>query len=155
MRESRLLTHAPNLGLLAALAVVMMLVAGCGGGGGTTATETGFPASLTNYHSPAQWCELIETAGLEKYAELGRKLEREGKIKFVKPPTLDAGYNAFSWIDEGEIWINSPLFANYPQIRDQAEIFLHELIHIDSGEATHEGPWWSAQAQFRAYFASE
>jgi hypothetical protein len=44
------------------------------------------------------------------------------------------------------------MFERYPTMLDQATIFLHELIHIRSGEVTHLGPWWVAQDQFRVYY---
>ncbi|MGC9319601.1 MAG: hypothetical protein ACP5KN_16340 [Armatimonadota bacterium] len=97
---------------------------------------------------------MIEEAGFPEYAELGRELLADGQVKLVSPPTLEAGFNAFAWIDAREIWINEPMFERYPDVVDQATIFLHELIHIKSGECTHLGPWWSAQSEFHSYWTN-
>lgn len=141
-----------SVSLLFAAGVGMTVLAGCGGGGGVTSpADTGFPANIANYNPPSRWIELIEAAGLSEYATLGRQLEAAGKITVVGPAALDESYNAFSWIADRKIWINSPMFGRYPDVMDQAEIFLHELIHIQSGEMSHQGPWWSAQSQFRTW----
>lgn len=141
--------------LLILTASVSLALTGCGGGGaGVSASGGGdtFPANLPNYHTPEQWIALIETAGFQDYADLGRQLVREGKVTVVTPPTLDAQFNAYSWISDKEIWINAPMFTRYPDITQQATIFLHELIHIRSAESTHTGPWWSVQDQFAVYW---
>lgn len=145
----------------------LMLVAGTGGalvisgcGGGTMApaqypappTQTSSRPDIPNYHAPTEWIEMIATAGLGEYAELGRTMLAEGRVRIVAPPVLDANYNAFAWLDANEIWINEPMFARYPDVLDQATIFLHELIHVKSTEQTHFGPWWSALSEFRAYY---
>ena len=142
--------------LLVLAALICLALSGCGGGGGPVSSggTATFPASLPNYHAPDEWLALLETAGLQEYADLGRQLVREGKVKVVSPPTLGAQFNAFSWIPEKEIWINAPMFSRYPLLSDQADIFLHELIHIKSGECTHLGPWWSALNQFTTYWQS-
>ncbi len=95
---------------------------------------------------------MIDEAGLTEYADLGRELLAQGKVRIVSPPELSEPFNAFAWLNTREIWINTPMFERYPDVLDQATIFLHELIHIHSGECTHVGPWWSAQSEFRAYF---
>ncbi len=100
-----------------------------------------------------EWIEMIDEAEMTEYAQLGRDLAAQDRVRFVSPPTLDANFNAFAHIDTREIWINEPMFERYPDVLDQATIFLHELIHIYSGECTHSGPWWSAQSEFRAYYA--
>jgi hypothetical protein len=137
--------------------IVLTAVAGCGGGeaGGTAidATDDGFPTNLANYRSPEQWISMIEEAGLKDYADLGRQLTATKKIIFVSPPTLNTSFNAFSWVPQKEVWINSPMLSRYPKATDQAEILLHELIHIKSGETTHSGPWWDAQTEFRQYWS--
>lgn len=136
------------------------LLVGCGGDGQFTDMNIGSaPAgpdpSPTVSPATAQvneWIDMIEEAGLTEYAQLGRELLAQGKVRIVSPPTLDAGFNAFAWIDIREIWLNTPMFERYPDVLDQATIFLHELIHIRSGECTHRGPWWSAQDEFRVYY---
>lgn len=140
--------------LLALAVLIAYTLSGCGGGGGDVPGSSGgsFPTNLPNYHAPEEWIALIQTAGLQEYADLGRQLVKEGKVKIVSPPTLDVSYNAYSWNSEEEIWINSPIFSRYPDIVQQATIFLHELIHIKYGEETHNGPWWSAQDQFVTYW---
>ena len=148
---------ARHLWLLSVLVTVLSLTfAGCGGGGGDTGSGGGntFPASLPNYHAPSEWIALLEAAGLQEYADLGNQLIRDGKVKVVMPPTLDAQFNAFSWITDREIWINAPMFSRYPNAGLQATIFLHEMIHIKSGESSHAGPWWAVQDQFAAYCQS-
>jgi hypothetical protein len=99
-----------------------------------------------------EWIAMIEDAGMAEYAELGRELLAQGRVRIVSPPLLDAGFNAFAHINTREVWINTPMFDRYPDTLDRATIFLHELIHIRSGEITHNGPWWSAQDRFRVYY---
>lgn len=147
-------------GALMIAAASPLLLAGCGGGSALPPAQLN-PAApqrpawdVPNYHAPDQWIEMIAQAGLSRYAALGSDLVSQGRVRLVAPPTLDANYNAFAWLDSGEIWINRPMFERYPDVLDQATIFLHELIHIDSTEQTHLGPWWSAQSEFRAYFAT-
>jgi len=147
-------------GALAIVAVTPLLLAGCGGDfalpdSQSTPAAPQTPAwDVPNYHSPDQWIEMIAQAGLSRYAALGRALVSQGRVILVTPPMLDHNYNAYAWLDTEEIWINAPMFERYPDVLDQATIFLHELIHVDSTEQTHFGPWWSAQSDFRAYFAT-
>ncbi|HCA47808.1 MAG TPA: hypothetical protein DEP45_10775 [Armatimonadetes bacterium] len=103
----------------------------------------------------ADWIDMIDSAGLSEYAQLGRELLAQGKVSMVSPPMLDADYNAFAHVNTREVWINRPMFERYPTMLDQATIFLHELIHIHSGEVTHFGPWWIAQDQFRVYYSTQ
>ena len=98
-----------------------------------------------------EYNDMINRAGLIKYAELGQKMQREGRVKFVVPPRLDSRFNAYANIGAGEIWLNKPMYDRYPRITHQATIFLHELIHIDSKEMTHRGEWWSAQDEFAVW----
>lgn len=98
------------------------------------------------------WCDMIAQAGLPDYAAEGKELLRQRDIYLVSPPRLDARYNAFTWFPEAVIWINTPMFDRYPRIADQAEIFLHELIHVRSQEMSHSGPWWSALTTYRSYW---
>jgi hypothetical protein len=130
---------------------VILGAPGCGGGGSTETGSTTFPADLPNYHTPEEWIAQFDAAGLQDYAYLGRRLVQEGKVVVVSPPTLDASFNAFAWTSEREIWINAPMFSRYPRVQHQATIFLHELIHINSGVSTHMGPWWSVQDEFAKY----
>ena len=140
----------PSL-LLAIVATVALT--GCGGGGtGDSPGPLAPQSNLPNYHSPEEWIALIETAGLMDYANLGRELLSEQRVKLVAPPLLDEQFNAYSWIADREIWINTPMFARYPGIVEQATIFLHELIHISSMQSTHTGPAWAAQDQFAVYW---
>ncbi|NLE61254.1 MAG: hypothetical protein GX616_23135, partial [Planctomycetes bacterium] len=136
---------------------------GCAGGGAgavvnTPATNNEIdPASSFN---PAAWIDLIEAAGAQnpafyEYAELGRQLVARDKVVLVSPPTLGAGFNAFAWIEEREIWINEPMFTRYPSVIDQATIFLHEMIHIMTGEVTHAGPAWSLQDEFAMFYSDQ
>lgn len=134
-----------------------LTLAGCGGGGegltdSVSSGKSTFPANLPNYHTFDEWLALIRVAGFSEYADLGAQLVSEGKVTVVMPPTLDASFNSYAWISQREIWINSPMFSRYPDIVHQATIFLHELIHIKSGESTHTGAWWSAQDQFATYW---
>ncbi len=98
------------------------------------------------------WCDMIERAGLSDLAALGRRLHAQGRVRFVRPPLLDAEWNAFADLQGNEVLINEPLWGRYPARIDRATIFLHELIHIDSGEMSHYGPWWAAQEMFRQYW---
>jgi hypothetical protein len=138
--------------LLVMMAFAAVLLSGCGGGGEMGAPSGIQASDLPNYHSPEQWIALIETAGFEEYATLGRELVSEGRVKFVAPPTLDASFNAFAWTTEREIWINAPMFDRYPGIVQQATIFLHEMIHIATAESTHAGPEWAVLDQFAVYW---
>lgn len=143
--------RATTVGLAIVTGVVVIFsISGCGGGatGGTLASD----ASLPNYHSPEEWISLIDQAGLTEYAALGRELSAQGRIRLVSPPLLDARFNAFSFLTDREVWINTPLFTRYPSLVDQTTIFLHELIHIAHNEASHNGSWWSAQDQFTNYW---
>jgi hypothetical protein len=97
---------------------------------------------------------MIEEAGFADYARLGSEMVASGRVKMVSPPELGENFNAFAFVDTDEIWINRPMFDRYPDVVDQATIFLHELIHIKSGECTHNGPWWSAQGEFHAYWTA-
>lgn len=138
-----------------------VLLGGCGGAAVVPAQESATPAQpshrsdIPNYHAPSEWVEMIAAAGLAEYAALGRRMLDEGRVRIVAPPSLDANYNAFAWLDSNEIWINEPMFERYPDVLDQATIFLHELIHIKSTEQTHLGPWWSAQSEFRARYVAQ
>ncbi len=136
-------------------------LAGCGGagvpineGGVTTPSEpTRTPSSTSTINTLAgEWIDMIDAAGMTEYAQLGRELLAQGDVRIVSPPELDARFNAFAHINTREVWINTPMFQRYPDVLDRATIFLHELIHIRSGEVTHGGPWWSAQNEFRAYY---
>ena len=98
---------------------------------------------------------MIEEAGFADYAELGSELLAAGRVRIVSPPELDEDFNAYAFINTREIWINEPMFARYPDVVSQATIFLHELIHIQSGECTHSGPWWSAQSEFYTYWHNQ
>jgi len=144
--------------LVVSIAVVGLVGCGGGGGGASSANSSGSigPATdgIPNYNPPSRWIELIAQAGLQSYADLGSQVDVARKVILVSPPTLSETFNAFTWINEGEIWINSPMFERYPDVVDQGEIFLHELIHLSSGETSHEGPWWSDLTLYRAYWAS-
>lgn len=145
------------------LCIVAASITGCAGGGGgavvdTPATNNGIDPA--NSFDPAAWIELIEAAGTQnpvfyEYAELGRQLVAQGNVVIVSPPTLDESFNAFSWIVEREIWINEPMFTRYPSVIDQATIFLHEMIHIMTGEVTHAGPAWSLQDEFAMFYSDQ
>jgi hypothetical protein len=139
------------------LIVTGFALAGCGGGGGTGATDPGgiiFPANVPNVHQPDEWIALIEAAGFQEYADLARELLTQRKIRFVRPPTLMSNYNAYAFVPERMIWINEPLFERYPDIVQQAAIFLHEMVHVSSGELSHVGPWWKTTDDFEAYWQS-
>lgn len=110
------------------------------------------PAPRSTTAVANEWIDMIEEAGLTEYAELGREILRTGSLRIVSPATLNADFNAFAHINTREIWISTLMFERYPSDLDQATIFLHELIHIKSGEITHLGPWWSAQSAFRAFY---
>jgi len=142
--------------LLLVVSTAVVGLVGCGGGVAQSDVPSGLPSGvhLPNYNPPSRWIELIAQAGLQSYADLGSQVDAARKVILVSPPTLDQTFNAFTWINEGEIWINSPLFARYPDVVDQGEIFLHELIHLSSGETSHEGPWWSDLTVYRDYWAS-
>lgn len=136
-------------------------LAGCGGaeqaitgGVGAIPSETSpTPDAMTPTAAVAnEWIEMIDDAGMTEYAQLGRELLAQGRVRVVSPPRLDVSFNAFAYINTREILINTPMFERYPDLLDQATIFLHELIHIRSGELTHSGPWWSAQSEFRAHY---
>lgn len=101
------------------------------------------------------WCDMIEEACLSDLAALGRRMHAQGRVRFVRPPLLDAEWNAFADVRAGEVLINEPLWSRYPDTLDRATIFLHELIHIRSGEMSHYGPWWAAQEMFRQYWARQ
>lgn len=151
------LTPPHSACLLLIFAVVFCpVLSGCGGGGGgggdVASGNVSFPENLPNYHAPDEWIVLLRAAGLQEYADLGQQLTAAGKVIVVAPPTLDADFNAYAWISDREIWINSPMYSRYPDIGHQATIFLHEMIHIKSGESTHTGPWWSIQDQFAVYW---
>ncbi|MFP4250940.1 MAG: hypothetical protein ACLFU7_14865 [Armatimonadota bacterium] len=120
----------------------------------TTPSEpTRTPSGTSTINALADdWIDMIEAAGMGEYAQLGRELLARGNVRIVSPPELDARFNAFAHINTREIWINTPMLQRYPDVLDRATIFLHELIHIRSGEVTHGGPWWSAQSEFRAYY---
>lgn len=158
MSQTHAQVRSHSVVLCLMLGILLAAVTGCGGGGGVglsggSVNPPGGPANLANYQALVQWASLIEQAGLPEYAALGRQLSSGGKAIFVSPPTLGETFNAFSWIAQKEIWINSPLFSRYPKATDQAEIFLHELIHLKSGEASHVGPWWSALDEYRQYWS--
>ena len=99
------------------------------------------------------WCDMIEQAALSEYANLGRRMHAQGRVRFVRPPALDAEFNAFADVRAGEVWINEPMWSRYPDRLDRATILLHELIHLHSGELSHYGPWWADQERFRQYWA--
>jgi hypothetical protein len=153
----------PTYSLVLVICLTVVVLAGCGGGGGEApaasrahGSSPGYPAEIPNFHSPEQWIELIDDAGsvnsaFYEYADLGRRLLADGAVKFVSPPTLGEQFNAFCWIDTEEIWINEPMFARYPDVVEQASIFLHEMIHIKTGEVTHDGPCWSLPNEFESY----
>lgn len=146
-----------NLFLFIIVAILVLLFVGCKRHKKVEPTEAPPPQHNNDIvNSPEQlvftWIYLIENAGFNEYAALAKYMMSEGRIKFVAPPMLDADYNAFTWLDTDEIWINKPMFTRYPNVLDQATIFLHELIHIKSREQTHNGPWWSAQDEFLAYY---
>ena len=145
--------------LLLTAAACSVMLTGCGGGSaGAMTAPAAPPASQTtgsdipNYNPPSTWISMIEEAGFADYARLGSEMVASGRVKMVSPPELGENFNAFAYVDTKEIWINRPLFDRYPDVVDQATIFLHELIHIKSGELTHNGPWWSAQGEFHAYW---
>ena len=117
-----------------------------------TVSTASNPANLPNYHSMEELLHLIEMAGIDDYAAFGRSLLRAGKVKIVSPPDLPENYNAYAWIREGEIWINTPMFQRYPNIIDQATIFLHEMVHIKWNIVTHEGPMWHVLSDFRRFY---
>jgi hypothetical protein len=98
---------------------------------------------------------MIAQAGFADYAALGSELLAAGRVSIVSPPDLDENFNAYAFINTREVWINEPMFTRYPDVVDQATIFLHELIHIRSGECTHSGPWWSAQSEFYTYWRNQ
>ena len=148
--------------LLLAAAACSTLMTGCGGAAtGATTSPASPPASQTrtmdipNYHAPSEWVSMIAQAGFTEYAQLGSSLIARGRVSIVSPPTLPESFNAYAFIYDSEIWINEPMFARYPDVLSQATIFLHELIHIHSQEASHEGPWWSAQNEFYTYWANQ
>ena len=105
-----------------------------------------------NYHSPTACVNLIRLAGFEAHAKIIDGMIAAKKIILVTPPTLNDSINAYAWIPQKEIWINTPLFARYPDIREQASIILHEVIHIESQEQTHEGPMWKDIQVFEVYW---
>ena len=148
--------------LLLAAATCSSLLTGCGGAtAGATTTPAAPPASQTravdipNFHQPSEWVSMIAEAGFADYAALGSELLAAGRVEIVSPPELDEDFNAYAFINTREIWINEPMFTRYPDVVDQATIFLHELIHIQSGECTHSGPWWSAQSEFYTYWHNQ
>lgn len=147
--------------LTAVMIVVATLMTGCGGGGTPAgavsetapAKDAQAPQTLTPASAMVnEWIEMIDEAGFCDYAQLGREMLQQGRVIIVSPTTLGDNFNAFAHINTREIWLNTPLFERYPDVLDQATIFLHELIHIHSGEATHNGPWWSHQDEFRVYY---
>lgn len=105
-----------------------------------------------NYHTPKQWNDLVRIAGFEKFALIGDAVIASKKVILVSPPTLDDRFNAITWIVEREIWINRSLFARYPTIQEQSAIWVHELVHLDSQEASHNGPWWSVVNEYEHYW---
>ncbi len=152
----RTLSPSCRIRFMLSLATLLSVVlSGCGGGvtAGLPHEDATFPANLPNYHAPEEWIALLEQAGLREYAALARELVRDDKVIVVTPAQLDGQVNSFAWITEREIWINAPMFSRYPDIGHQATIFLHELIHIQSGEASHEGAWWAIQDQFAVWWA--
>jgi len=140
-----------------ALGLSVLALTGCGGGGTTDTASTGgtmFPSSIPDVHQPEEWVSLIDAAGFPEYAALGRQLIANRTILLVSPPTLPENYNAYAFIPERRVWINSPMFTRYPNIVQQAAIFLHEMVHIKTGESTHNGEWWAIPDQFEAYWRS-
>ncbi|MGI5819792.1 MAG: hypothetical protein ACOX9R_17040 [Armatimonadota bacterium] len=149
----------PHISTEVAVCALLLTATGLTGCGGAIHPAEGRPieAATPDAMTPTavmvnEWIEMIETAGMTEYAQLGRELLAQGRVRIVSPPALDAGFNAFAHINTREIWINTPMFDRYPEVLDRATIFLHELIHIRSGEITHNGPWWSAQNEFRVYY---
>lgn len=161
MRSSISVFGRATYSLIFVLCLTVVMLAGCGGGEMPAASPSygnsrGYATDIPDFHSPEEWIELLEVAGAAnptfyEYADLGRQLLANDKVKFVSPPTLGDQFNAFCWIEDQVIWINEPMFARYPDVIEQATIFLHEMIHIKSGEVTHDGPWWSLQNEFETY----
>lgn len=80
---------------------------------------------------------IISDAGMVDWAAFGKRLQANGRIRVVDETVLPPEFNAYSFVRERVIWINGVMFQRYDKI-EQAEILLHELVHIKTGELTHE-----------------
>jgi hypothetical protein len=136
--------------------LVIAICCGCKDHDNQTPVEPPVPSQLELRRTEVvEWLNMMEEAGLKEYAELGRTMLSSSKIIFVRPPYLDAEFNAWADIGERRILINEPMWSRYPERLDRATILLHELIHVHSKEITHAGPWWSAQDDFRKYWGGK
>jgi hypothetical protein len=94
------------------------------------------------------YTQMIRSAGFFEYSDIALNMIGNNKIHFVVPPELDSRFNAWADLGRKEILLNKPMYDRYPLITHQATIFFHELIHINTGEITHNGPWWRDQDKF-------
>lgn len=94
------------------------------------------------------YTQMIRSAGFYKEADKGLNMIANNKIFFVTPPELPYKFNAWTDFVRKEITLNKPMYDRYPKITHQATIFFHELIHMNTGEVSHNGPWWSKQDEF-------
>jgi hypothetical protein len=94
------------------------------------------------------YTQMIRSAGFFKESDIALNMIANNKIFFVSPPKLPDNFNAWADLGRKEIKLNKPMYDRYPLITHQATIFFHELIHINTGEISHNGPWWSKQDEF-------
>ncbi len=81
--------------------------------------------------------DTIAEVGMTDWADYGRDLQRRGRIRVVTTDELDPKFNAFAFIDKECIWYSEIAFERYDHV-DQAEILLHEMVHLRTGEITHQ-----------------
>ena len=127
------------VGLIGMVAGASFLFVGCGGGGEFAQTAGGGSTVASVGRVDPRIDDLlglIEEVGMTDYSTYGRDLQARGRIRLVTTEQLDPVFNAFSWIPEECIWYSEIAFERYNRV-DQAEILLHEMVHLLTGEATH------------------
>ena len=114
------------------------LVAGCGGGADSSRTAGRSEVAAAGRVDRAMegLLGIIEQAGMGDYAAYGRDLQARGRLRIVTTDQLDPALNAFTWNTDDCIWYGEIAFTRYDRV-DQAEILLHEMVHLRTGEVTH------------------
>jgi len=122
------------------------LLSGCDGG-------QNFGPDVRSIGKPdprfGQMLDLIAGLGMTNWADFGRGLNQSGRIRLVTTVELDPEFNAFSWLDQQCIWYSEIAFVRYPRLVDQSEILLHELVHVKTGDMSHERTDDPVCAEFR------